>query len=268
MQYNAPLIPACLRVPSSLSSTAQDLHLRNFQAEAFCNCNRPRYSKRSKHPSFASLSFVVIMLLATVTLRSATALLTNQRNPRFCSSLRAKTLLLEIPSPEDMEDVGALLSIDTGSSDTLLLDGDLGSGKTCLSRGFVRARAGKAEERVTSPTYLLSNTYPTPDGILIHHMDLYRLRGEEDLGPLNMDHVLKNCISLIEWPSRLGNRVPETRLDVTFSIREDSNNENDGDHKTRIIKLQAHGVQWERRLNYLVQEGYIDDLLIAKESDL
>jgi hypothetical protein len=78
----------------------------------------------------------------------------------FCYRLQ-----LLIPTAEDMEDVGALLSQDSRPGDVILLDGDLGAGKTCFSRGFVRARTGQLEQRVTSPTYLLSNTYPTSDGI-------------------------------------------------------------------------------------------------------
>lgn len=113
------------------------------------------------------------------------------------------SLELEIATIEDMEDVGAVLSVGTVGGDVLVLNGDLGAGKTCFSRGFVRARTGQFDVRVTSPTYLLSNTYTTDD-VLIHHMDLYRLsEGKpEDLEPLNLEFVFKECISLIEWPSR------------------------------------------------------------------
>ena len=85
-------------------------------------------------------------------------------------SLRVQTnqsLELEISTIEDMEDVGAVLSMGTEGGDVLLLDGDLGAGKTCFARGFVRARTGVMDLRVTSPTYLLSNTYPTSDGELL-----------------------------------------------------------------------------------------------------
>mmetsp|Transcript_7266 Transcript_7266/g.12064 ORF Transcript_7266/g.12064 Transcript_7266/m.12064 type:complete len:184 (-) Transcript_7266:326-877(-) len=111
----------------------------------------------------------------------------------------AYTLKLSVPTPEDMEDVGAILSMGTTAGDTILLGGDLGAGKTCFSRGFIRARTGDVDMRVTSPTYLLCNAYPSQDGMVIHHMDLYRLSGkEEDLQPLDMDHVLKNCVTLVE----------------------------------------------------------------------
>lgn len=75
-------------------------------------------------------------------------------------------LELEVPSAEDMEDVGAVLSVGTKGGDVILLDGDLGAGKTCFSRGFVRARTGFMDTRVTSPTFLLSRTYEAGEKLL------------------------------------------------------------------------------------------------------
>lgn len=113
--------------------------------------------------------------------------------PMSSASTGDYSLDLCIPTPEDMEDIGGLLSINSTSGDIILLDGDLGAGKTCFSRGFIRGRCGLPNERVTSPTYLLSNTYPVVDdtadaattGVttLIHHMDLYRLRARRMIWP-------------------------------------------------------------------------------------
>jgi len=178
-----------------------------------------------------------------------------------------------VPDPEDMEDVGAVLSVGTGEGDVVLLGGDLGAGKTCLSRGFVRARTGDEEMRVTSPTYLLSNAYPADGGkTTIYHMDLYRLKGGEDLSPLDMSNVLAKGISLIEWPSRLGDDLPLVRLDITFRIHDDADGdemENEDDEncdidqaRPRYLTLQAHGQKWEDRIRLLEEGGYLDDLLL------
>ena len=75
-------------------------------------------------------------------------------------------LRLDIPTAQDMEDFGALLSAlvlneEKPQGSVIFLDGDLGAGKTALARGFVRASTG--QQRVTSPTYLLSNTYQVPN---------------------------------------------------------------------------------------------------------
>jgi tRNA A37 threonylcarbamoyladenosine biosynthesis protein TsaE len=77
---------------------------------------------------------------------------------------------LEIPTAEDMEDFGAVLStllMPEGTwpyGSVIFLDGDLGAGKTALARGFVRASIGDPLVRVTSPTYLLSNAYTVNQG--------------------------------------------------------------------------------------------------------
>ena len=83
-----------------------------------------------------------------------------------CSCVSA--LSLEVTSVEDMEEVGSLLStilfmddsnIDNARGVAIYLEGDLGAGKTALARGFVRGATDDWNLRVTSPTYLLSNTY-------------------------------------------------------------------------------------------------------------
>lgn len=90
-------------------------------------------------------------------------------------------LSLSIPTMETMEEVGALVAILSKQTDVLFLDGDLGAGKTTFSRGFIECKLGVSDDgcdyeesdnsentagsraeqalRVTSPTYLLSNTY-------------------------------------------------------------------------------------------------------------
>jgi hypothetical protein len=79
-------------------------------------------------------------------------------------------LRLRVPTIEDMEDIGGLLAsvlLEEENDEekcsnlgiTLLLRGDLGAGKTTLVRGFLRTATGDSQLCVTSPTYLLSNTY-------------------------------------------------------------------------------------------------------------
>ena len=196
-------------------------------------------------------------------------------------------LTLTIPTPSDMEDIGALLSVNSNKGDVILLDGDLGAGKTCFSRGFIRAKTGCGDERVTSPTYLLSNMYSIAntddtsntegEGMKIYHMDLYRLSGtnEDELQPLNLPQVFSNDISLIEWPSRLHSK-PEVRLDVTLTIdsrivqeEEDSDSDDDEEEEddgsesaSRVMKLVPHGETWVERLKFLEDEGYLDDLMM------
>lgn len=85
------------------------------------------------------------------------------------------SISLSIPTMETMEEVGALIAIISQPTDVLFLDGDLGAGKTTFSRGFIKCKLGITDDndggkngddrkgdssmRITSPTYLLSNTY-------------------------------------------------------------------------------------------------------------
>lgn len=190
------------------------------------------------------------------------SMITNNHRPNSTGEDRY-SLDLSVPTADDMEDLGGLLSVDSGAGDALLLDGDLGAGKTCFARGFVRGRTGATGARVTSPTYLLSNTYSADGGRTnIYHMDLYRLSGEGDLAPLSLEHVFANGISLIEWPSRLIEKPPQ-RLEVTLSIDSASHHDGDGtDSKSRHMKLVPYGDRWLKRLQFLESEGYFDDLLI------
>lgn len=73
-------------------------------------------------------------------------------------------IILSVPTANDMEDVGGLLAsllLEKGRPEGAIvcLEGDLGAGKTAFARGFVRGATGDWNLRVTSPTYLLSNTY-------------------------------------------------------------------------------------------------------------
>ena len=85
------------------------------------------------------------------------------------------SISLSIPTMETMEEVGALIAVLSQQTDVLFLDGDLGAGKTTFSRGFIKCKLGIVDDscdydedsegieqgslRITSPTYLLSNTY-------------------------------------------------------------------------------------------------------------
>ncbi len=96
------------------------------------------------------------------------------------------SIFLSVPTMEVMEEVGALLAVLSQQTDVLFLDGDLGAGKTTFSRGFIKCKLGIADDvsdnedndddddtsgarvedaslRITSPTYLLSNTYEYRD---------------------------------------------------------------------------------------------------------
>jgi tRNA threonylcarbamoyladenosine biosynthesis protein TsaE len=104
------------------------------------------------------------------------------------------------------------------ASDTLLLVGDIGAGKSAFARALIRARLGRMED-VPSPTFTLVQTYQDTEGD-IWHCDLYRLTHPDEAMELGLDEAFETAICLIEWPDRLGQATPETALTLAFTAQE------------------------------------------------
>lgn len=85
----------------------------------------------------------------------------------------------------------------------ILLSGDLGAGKTTLTKGIVAGLGAAPEDEVTSPTFTLIHKYG--GGAPVYHVDLYRIGDLRDLETLGLDDIFaENSIVFVEWPDRLG----------------------------------------------------------------
>lgn len=93
--------------------------------------------------------------------------------------------------------LGALIDEDLA----VFLDGDLGSGKTCLTQGLAAGLGVAAGEPVTSPTYTLMNHYRGRCDL--YHFDLYRLAGGEDLEAIGFEeYATAPGVAVVEWSER------------------------------------------------------------------
>lgn len=120
--------------------------------------------------------------------------------------------------------------------DVLLLSGDIGAGKSCFARAFIRALLGAGVD-VPSPTYTLVQTYEA-DSVTICHADLYRIsHGDEvlELGLLDMPQA----ICLIEWPERAGAVWGETALHLTFTPKAEGRDLQAMGHPRLLAALRA-----------------------------
>lgn len=111
----------------------------------------------------------------------------------------------------------ARLATDISPGDIILLEGDLGTGKTVFARAFIRTLTGNHIDDVPSPTYTLLQTYDSPKGP-IWHFDLYRLKDPDELYELGWEDALGAATLLIEWPENLGNKRPNNCLTISLNV--------------------------------------------------
>jgi len=112
------------------------------------------------------------------------------------------------------EALAAVVATIARPGDAILLEGELGAGKTAFARAFLRAAAGDPALEVPSPTFTLVQSYATSIGT-VHHFDLWRLDGPGGLVELGWD-AARDDIVLVEWPDRLGVLRPTEALTVAL----------------------------------------------------
>jgi tRNA threonylcarbamoyladenosine biosynthesis protein TsaE len=102
---------------------------------------------------------------------------------------------------------------------TVLLIGDLGAGKTTLTKGIVEGLGAAPREEVSSPTFTLVHDY----GGGVFHIDLYRLDTARELASLGLDDLFDrdDAVILIEWGEKFRDAFPERRVEVEIVAHDD-----------------------------------------------
>ena len=155
--------------------------------------------------------------------------------------------IFALSSLDETRDLGRRIAARLKAGDVVFLTGGLGAGKTTLARAVIEALTGVSD--APSPTYTLVQTYETDSGTPLWHADLYRIEREEELDELGLDDAFDDAICLIEWPDRLGEWCPQTRLEIDLSMSgQDDKNLDDNGANTRVVRITGRG-DWETRLD-------------------
>ena len=126
------------------------------------------------------------------------------------------------------------LAKDLNSGDILLLHGDLGMGKTVLSRAIIRSICADEAMEVPSPTITLVQNYDSTLRML-WHFDLYRLCEPSEIYEIGWEEALSggDGITIVEWPERLGDLLPEQAINLYISPVE-------GQSDSRLIEVKKN----------------------------
>jgi tRNA threonylcarbamoyladenosine biosynthesis protein TsaE len=133
-------------------------------------------------------------------------------------------------SSAETEAIGRQLASDVNTGSVLALKGELGSGKTLFTQGFVAGL--ECDAAVTSPTFTIVHEYQG-GRLPVYHFDFFRLENRESAVRLGLeDYFFSDGVSVIEWADRFPELIPEQAHWISFEIRSE---------RQRIITLLHHG---------------------------
>jgi tRNA threonylcarbamoyladenosine biosynthesis protein TsaE len=141
-----------------------------------------------------------------------------------------------------MERLGERLAELLQRGDVILAAGDLGAGKTTLTRGIGRGLG--SEGPIISPTFVLSRIHPSAIGRpTLIHVDAYRLSSTTELDDLDLDAAVAESITVVEWGRGIAEVLAEDRLEIDiwtaaadFSAAEDDTE--------RVVTIRSVGARW------------------------
>jgi tRNA threonylcarbamoyl adenosine modification protein YjeE len=154
-------------------------------------------------------------------------------------------ITLTINTADEMAELGARLAAELRAGDLLALNGELGAGKTTLTRGLGAALAVRGT--VTSPTFVLARTHPRlSGGAPLVHVDAYRLSSPAELDDLDIDYAAS--IVVVEWAAGMLDGLTEDWLEIAIARPMGGagvSDDDDDDDEPREVTISGHGARWE-----------------------
>ena len=146
---------------------------------------------------------------------------------------------INLADESNTHQLGQQLAAALHQGGVIYLQGDLGAGKTTLSRGIIQAMGHSGS--VKSPTYTLVEPYEL-GALRLYHFDLYRLADPEELEFMGIrDYFDDEVVCLVEWPDRGADYIPSADLEINLIKQGHS----------RSATLQAHTARGQSLLGQL-----------------
>lgn len=140
---------------------------------------------------------------------------------------------------EETKKIAKKLAGKLNNGDIVILSGDLGSGKTKFTEGFLSYF--DLQDEISSPTFTIVNEH-NKDDINIYHFDVYRLSDIDEFYAIGGTEYFSKGISIIEWGELIKDALPNEYIEVIFSKDEEED-------QIRYLKIIGHG----NRLEEIVQ---------------
>lgn len=166
------------------------------------------------------------------------------RHAPYVEMARPAPVLVEVPSADDMRDLGRRVAGHLAGGDVLVLSGELGAGKTTFTQGLgegLGVRGG-----ITSPTFVIARVHPSlAAGPELVHVDAYRLGGQAELDDLDLDTDLDEAVTVVEWGTGVAEGLSESRLEVRITrATGDAGTDPDPEADPRVVELDGIGERW------------------------
>ena len=152
-----------------------------------------------------------------------------------------KHLKLISHNEKETLDFGKTLASFLKRGDTIVLTGELGSGKTKLTEGLLTYYG--LEDEISSPTFTIVNEY-VKDNIKIFHFDVYRLEDSSEFYAIGGEEYFENGICIIEWGEIIQDALPKEYIHIQFE-------RNNNDENTRILIITSYGEKYDELLDKL-----------------
>ena len=153
-----------------------------------------------------------------------------------------KQLKITTNNEKETLNFGKKLGSFLKKGDTVVLSGDLGSGKTKLTEGILTYYG--LEDEISSPTFTIVNEY-VKDDIKLFHFDVYRLEDSSEFYAIGGEEYFENGICIIEWGEIIEDALPTEYIHIRFERDESDDN-------LRVLNIISYGEKCDELLNKLI----------------